>query len=386
VRIALRTSGGRGEYELAGHQASIAGASLLDKQLDFQLSPELVIAGHQTARHRQGKPRIRLDEPSALHAYRFLTGALLLPKPKREKAATSTVADFVHDNMYSITGIDVDVVDAGASSVLLRPTTLWLENAAGLVRGIDVTERMALVQAIWDVARSQNSPLAEQVRAHEAAVLGGDHKEIEKAGSELRIMLPGDGDPIEPLARELGADVGVEAVALGSIAHEFSEEGEQDETDPAEAARRAVAKWRKSVQRSAQARRFSDRVRLAYGDRCAVSGAHLPKLSSTASPGVEGAHILPWARYELNTLKNGICLNKLCHWAFDAGVIRIDYDAGDYVVSIPEQVSAAAVLSNMDLGYFEQFVGPIPRERLPADSSHHPSSNYLAQLNTEMYG
>lgn len=101
---------------------------------------------------------------------------------------------------------------------------------------------------------------------------------------------------------------------------------------------------------------------------------------------MDGAHILPWARYDLNSLTNGLCLNKLCHWAFDAGVVRIDYARGQYVTSIPERVAVEAGPGGMDLAYFEAVTGPIPEERLPPDPSQWPSPTYLERLNAELYG
>lgn len=387
MRIALRTSGGRGEYELAGHQASTPASALLDKELDFQISPELVLSGHQKARHVQGKPRIRLDDRNVdKHAALLLAAALILPKPKRELRATSTGADFVRDNQYAVAGIDVDVVDDAAEAACLRPTRLWLENASGLVRAVDVAERMALVQGMWDAARAQTSNVADLVRAHEEAVVGGDHRSIARASADLQSAMAVDGDAIEEVAIALGAEPEIDVSGLGVETGAAPIDGEDDKTDPAEAARRTVAKWHKGVQRTAAARRFSEDVRAAYRDCCAVSGLRLPKLPSTSSPGVEGAHILPWARYELNTIKNGICLDKLCHWAFDSGVLRIDHESGQYLVSIPDQVTVDAGPFNMDLAYFQQYVGPIPSGRLPPNSAQRPSPTYLERLNIEMYG
>lgn len=42
MRIALRTSGGRGEYELAGKQGEIAASSLFDHPLLYELTPEII--------------------------------------------------------------------------------------------------------------------------------------------------------------------------------------------------------------------------------------------------------------------------------------------------------------------------------------------------------
>lgn len=361
-------------------------ADLFDRRLRFELTPEITIDGHSAAHRVQGKPRIRLEDQQHRHAYRLLAAALLLPQPKRELRATATGPDFIRDGQYSITDIDVDVASVAPGAVDLRPTTVWLGNSTGLARYVNVALRMALVQSVWDAGRSQATPLGELVKAHESAVATGDHKAMEAAAADLRRFLGSDGDILDELTARLGVEGSDTAVS--STTGEVPLEPVEDETDPADAARRAVAQWRRSVVRSAQGRAFSARVRSAYSHRCALSGDVLPKLPHTASPGVDGAHILPWARYELNTLRNGICLNKLCHWAFDAGVIRIDFAeaSGEYIVSIPDQVETEAIPRGMTLGYFENLAGPVPEERLPADTGSHPSPAYLAQLNEEMFG
>ena len=83
MRIALRTSGGRGEYELAGHQSNIGASDLLGRRLTYQLTPDLVLDGLSRAEHVQGKPRIRLEEGGS-HIYRVLADVFLLPLPRRE--------------------------------------------------------------------------------------------------------------------------------------------------------------------------------------------------------------------------------------------------------------------------------------------------------------
>jgi hypothetical protein len=322
------------------------------------------------------------DRSKDLHAYRLLAAALMLPKPKRELKSASTSDDFIRDNQYAVAGIDVDVVGRTGSSALLRPTMLWLENASRLARAVGVAERMALVQTIWAEAREGASDIASLVRAHEAAVLSGGHSDIIRASEGLRRAMAADSDAVEAVAQALGAEIDTTAVAAAAA---IPSGGEEDETDPADAARRVAAEWHKGVRRSSSGRAFSERVRTAYQDRCAVSGARLPRLPSTASPGVEGAHILPWSLFDLNSLKNGICLNKLCHWAFDAGVLRVDYEGNGYVVSIPGQVGVEAGPNNMDLAYFELFIGPIPEDRFPPNPAHRPSPAYLQELNTLMY-
>lgn len=384
MRIALRKSGGRGEYELAGRQGSVRVGDLLGRRLGFELTPDVVIDGHSAAHKIQGKPRIRLDGPSASHAYLMLAAALLLPKPKRELRTTSPNVDFVRDSKYAITDIDVDVSSAGPVAAILRPTTLWLGNSTGLSRRVDVAPRMFLVQSAWDFARDHEEPLRALVRAHEDAVASGVHQDIVVAARNLRNHLKSNSDTLSALMSRLGMEDGDAAISL--ITGTAPVDSAEDETDPADAARRAVAQWRRGVVRSASGRAFSTKIRDAYSNRCAITGEVLPKLPRTISPGVDGAHILPWARYDLNTLRNGICLNKLCHWAFDSGVIRLDFDdsSQSYQVSIPNHVREEAASAGMTLAYFEAIEGPIPMSRLPASRDNWPSPKYLARLNAEM--
>lgn len=384
MRIALRKSGGRGEYELAGRQGSVRVGDLLEHPLGFELTPDIVIDSHSAAHKIQGKPRIRLDGSSASHAYLVLAASLLLPRPKRELRSTSSDVDFVRNGEYAITDIDIDVSSLGPAAVVLRPTTLWLGNSIGLSRKVDVARRMFLVQNSWGQARDRGEPLRALVAAHEDAVASGVHRDIEAAARNLRNHLKSEGDTLGALMTSLGVEEG--DAAISSITEMVPVDSVEDEVDPADAARRAVAQWRRGVVRSASGRAFSAKVREAYSNRCVLTGEVLPKLPRTVSPGVDGAHILPWARYDLNTLRNGVCLNKLCHWAFDSGIIQLNFDdsSQSYRVSVPNRVREEAASAGMTLAYFEAMEGQIPEDRLPASQDDWPSPKYLARLNAEM--
>lgn len=384
MRIALRPSGGRGEYELAGGQGEVSVDDLLEKDLVFELTPEISIDGHSSAQRVQGKPRIRLDSEKYSHAYSVLAGVLLLPKPRRELRLTSDGPDFLFDGGYSITDIDIDVANIQDRFAGLRPTRLWLGSNVDLARSVDFTSRLAQVQALWDTARDQESKPALLVREHEQAVIDGDHRGIQKAAAALRKELETTRDLIGKLGAELGLET--QEATITTATASVPSDTAKDDVDPADAARRTVARWRKAVVRSAKGRAFSRKVRQIYSYRCAVSGELFPKLPHTASAGVDGAHILPWARYELNSPRNGICLNKLCHWAFDAGIIRIDGDSqGRYFVSVPDRIRAEGLPMEMSLDYFDAIEGEIPRERLPADEAEWPSPLYLDRLNSEVF-
>ena len=361
-------------------------AGLVGRGLVFELTPELLVAGHSVVKRAQGKPRIRLDDPRDFrHAYRLLAAVLLLPQPKRALRDTTDDSDFLYDGQYAITDIDVDIAKVGDATVVLRPTTLWLSNALGVSRSVDFPLRMSQIQSLWNAAQAQESPLSALIRKHEKMILAGDHKKIVEAATEIRGTMDNAGDSLDELALRL--DAASEPPAVSAPTAVVPSDSIDDEVEPEEAARRAIAEWRRSVVRSARGRAFSQKVRAEYGDRCALSGDFLPKLPSTASAGVDGAHILPWARYELNMISNGICLNKLCHWAFDAGVIRVDYDfpQGEYVMSIPDRVRSEALPVGMSLDYFKSLEGPIPPDRLPEDVSKRPSAKYLERLNAEVF-
>ena len=85
MRIALRTSGGRGEYEFAGSHGDISVSDVTDHEVAIQIFPNSVIATGNYVRRLQGKPRIRLGEGNGLrHIYLLLADILLLAERIRE--------------------------------------------------------------------------------------------------------------------------------------------------------------------------------------------------------------------------------------------------------------------------------------------------------------
>lgn len=89
MRIALRTSGGRGEYEVAGSHGSITVSDIIDFHIQLQMLPNQFIDTNNYIRRVQGKPRIRLsDQKQDQHIYLTIADILLMPKPKRELSKT----------------------------------------------------------------------------------------------------------------------------------------------------------------------------------------------------------------------------------------------------------------------------------------------------------
>lgn len=62
----------------------------------------------------------------------------------------------------------------------------------------------------------------------------------------------------------------------------------------------------------------------AYDYRCAICGVRI--FSDEGRAVVEAAHIIPWSRSHDDSPANGLSLCRLCHWAFDAGMLGVDDD------------------------------------------------------------
>lgn len=391
MRIALRTGGGRGDYELAGSQGDLSASSLFDRQITYEITPQIMIPGRSFACLRNGKPRIRLNEGHrsyTTHFYALLASILLLPKPIRELKTTTRSVDLVRYESYCITAIPVDVGRMDGSSVVLRPTALLLENANHQRETIDFVDRFARITAIWSAAEGKDSPLAGLLRHHQASVLtvDPDYRNIEQAAQSIAQFVKTELDPLDTLEASFGLS------SDGSPKSQKPDEatdgfGVDDQSTPLEAQLENVKKWREVASRGYAAQQFRTNVTKSYDFRCLFSGQRLPKTDATLSVGVDAAHILPWSTHGINAISNGLCLNKSCHWALDAGVLKFFYDPAitQYVIEVPGRVKAAASKTDFDMGYFESLAGPVPQCRLPKNSDGWPSPAYLAELNAVIY-
>lgn len=393
MRIALRTGAGRGAYELAGRQGDWVASDLFGREILYELTPGIIIPGRAVAALRQGKPRIALDNETrstTTHLYSLLAAVLLLPKPMREFKKTHG-SELIQSNAYSMTAIKVDVAGLTETSVVLRPTDILLENADGLQQEMEFADRMARIVRLWGAAAKTDTPLAQSVSKLAIAIRAEepDYKEIERCAQGVFGLLNTTGDALPIAEEQLGlsqAGPGIRPFQLPNQVAGKANFGLEDEISPHEAVIRRVKQWRLQAERGSVGRKFSKEVSQAYGYRCVFSGQRLPRMEVTDSPGVDSAHILPWSTHDLDSVRNGLCVNKLCHWAFDQGILQLTFDPvfNTYVVNVPDKVRRAASSVSFDLAYFEQMVGPIPRDRLPIDQSLWPSPRYIAELNKFM--
>ncbi|TXG96381.1 MAG: HNH endonuclease [Nevskiaceae bacterium] len=387
MRIALRTSGGRGEYEVAGSHESIRVHDVWDRQLVLELLPGVRFATENYVRHTQGKPRIRLANPNSdFHVYLILSAILLLPKPKREIGATPGGKLQIYRDNFSILSIPFDVVELTSDYLTVAPTQLVLGNSTFDLVRLDVIERLRIVMSCWEHAAKSTSSIAELVTQHKQAFESRDVGALMAAAKGIRIAIQEYDDPVRHLTKMLGVPNLEELIWLGVHASETEEAmalGEENLEALRDAARNRMKGWRQIALRGADGARFSSEVRVAYNHTCMFTGMRLPKTEMTGSSGVDAAHILPWAYYDLNTVRNGICLNKLCHWAFDAGILRLNFDTSTskYHIQLSSAAIDAELAGHLKLDGLKDIQGVVSTSLLPKDKANWPDPSFLKVYN-----
>lgn len=383
MRIALRPSGGRGDYELAGSYGALRASDLLERRFYFQITPELTIDGKAAAHTLSGKPRIR--PIGGRHAYVIISAILLMPQARRELAKTTEELPRLTAHSYTIAGIDVDVIDNDNDKVFFAPSTVWLRSRGGVV-SVDYSERMALITTLWNAAKSTSSTVALLIRNHQESATSGDHNLIVASAAAIQKHYKTDEDVLPLVLRDFGLPDASSIAYSGVSTSPDGLDSEIDDSTPEQSKVERLRKWRKQADRGPGAREFSIKVRAAYDFRCLFSGERFPKFTELDSAAVDGAHILPWSTHQLNSIPNGICLCKLCHWAFDNGMFRLNFDDAkqEYKLSIPKNVEIGALAAKFDISRFQINSGPIDKSRLPVNHKLWPSPKHISALNSSL--
>ncbi|MCA1718551.1 MAG: HNH endonuclease, partial [Actinobacteria bacterium] len=71
---------------------------------------------------------------------------------------------------------------------------------------------------------------------------------------------------------------------------------------------------------------FRRAITTAYAHRCALCGIRVLTLDGHTA--VEASHIIPWSLSQDDRPANGMALCRLCHWAFDEGLLRVSTNYG----------------------------------------------------------
>lgn len=111
---------------------------------------------------------------------------------------------------------------------------------------------------------------------------------------------------------------------------------------------------------------FRRAVVSTYDHRCALCGVRI--VTSEGHTVVDAAHIIPWSVSRNDDIRNGMALCKLCHWAFDEGMMGV---SDSYNVITSRQIGADPNVPGFLLTLSGR--GIIP----PADRDLWPEREYL---------
>ncbi len=111
---------------------------------------------------------------------------------------------------------------------------------------------------------------------------------------------------------------------------------------------------------------FRRAVVTTYDHRCALCGVRI--ITAEGHTVVDAAHIVPWSVNQNDDIRNGMALCKLCHWAFDEGMMGV---SDSYNVITSRQIGADPNVP----GFLQTLSGRgiIP----PADRELWPEQKYL---------
>jgi putative restriction endonuclease len=107
---------------------------------------------------------------------------------------------------------------------------------------------------------------------------------------------------------------------------------------------------------------FRRQVRLAYDNRCAISGLRF--IDDCGRPEVHAAHIRPVASAGPDSVRNGFALSGTLHWMFDRGIISLDDNFGILL--------ATDITSDV-----QRLIHPSRKAFLPKDKALCPHRSFL---------
>ncbi len=392
MRISRRSSGGRGEYELSGETANgLRAADVVGYRIILDLGNDWIINTDTRLSHQGGKPRFRRihDTPAHMQVQRQLAAALLMPHPVRQDNNLAGGLPILRADRYAIEHVeisdDVHLVDGAA---ILPVQEIVLRNMSHHAEVLHLADRRARLGVIWE--RSQELPAVIRVLVdqHRAEARGGGpvQTSTEDLVAALQTQVTESAEDLGLLYRSADSDVLEDlerALSLAAAPPAPPIQVSQVDPDETQVRRRVLKDWKRWANaRGAASATFRQAVRDAYNSTCIVCGVHLPRTSINAVPGVDAAHILPWAEYDLDVVSNGVCLCKLHHWAFDEGLVVIRESGGSYSIEIPPEVATriSEERPEFSLGHLVQFAGAVPTQRLPQAVDQRPNPVYLQML------
>ncbi len=112
---------------------------------------------------------------------------------------------------------------------------------------------------------------------------------------------------------------------------------------------------------------FRRAIVTTYDHRCALCGIRI--ITSEGHSAVDAAHIIPWSVSKNDDIRNGMALCKLCHWAFDEGIMGI---SDSYTVITSRQISLTPNVPGLIMSLAGRAIIP------PDDSELWPAQIHLS--------
>lgn len=391
MRITFQPSRGRGEYELSEYTPEGQSPNdLLGLSVRLLIGEIILYTGVKVTKD-QGKYRLRVDPKGAYpQVPTQLASALLMPPPIREESKMGGGELVLQNNSYIIKNIQFGNVIHNPSDpfFIAEVSTIDCKNQTFEAEPVLVLKRMAEIKKIWDKRTFFPPNITSLLNQHEVYVTAKKpipraasdlvlqlQKQMEQYSSELEIPYTSTTDVLPALLAALGEIVGDEKKPISL---------EQIEPEQIELRRRERIKWQVwASRRGAASVRFRKEIRNAYDQRCVMCGGRFPASIYNEKPGVDAAHILPWAEYDLDEVYNGVALCKLHHWAFDEGILLIVFRYGNYYIELSEGANSVLREPTFSIDILRQVVGEIPKHRLPSKPIDWPSPSLLARRNEE---
>ncbi len=387
MRISRRTSGGRGEYEIS--EVSVEGfmpGDIVDCRISIDLGEGVAFDTGTVLKHAQGKFRIRMVPPDAdMQLHRQVAAALLLPEAVRADDAMGAGVPIIRKGRYAVETIGIRQVRRVERGVTLSISHLEVSNRDHTAEQLDIASRVRGVRRLWDECMRLPEEMQALLDRHRALVMGGGplHPNSEQVVSNLQSVLSDQASDLGIIYSEYSDSLVPLLELLSPQMAEPSVRVEDVEPEEVDLKRRTIREWRKwATHRGTASAKFRKQVREAYRSTCLVCGKCFPPTSHNRIPGVDAAHILPWADYDLDLVGNAVCLCRLCHWAFDEGIILIQYSDRSYSMKVSPRAEEIITQTRPDfsLDVFQRLSGPIPESRLPDARRDWPNPKFLQAL------
>lgn len=383
--IMKRPSRGRGEYEIAepfNSNPPISPSELQDHEIHLKFSSFGFKPTANVLLLRNGKLRLRLlDEAAYIHSHRQVQAALLFPKSTRDESALGGGRPTIRFEQYVVRQMHFKELRLTATEAFVELGALDLFNGSQ-TDSEDFESRMLEVERLHNDAEKFPPEIKRLLM---------EHQQIMRTAGPIPIRAERIVRELMDEVARIAADYNIDYVSSTDVLHPLQEMVNQPQIveplsiesippDEVEIRLREAAKWRRFVAvRGPEAAAFRRMVRDAYDSRCIVCGIRLPASSHCRVPGVDSAHILPWASHDMdNHIGNGLCLCRMHHWAFDEQLIAITHENGEYRVSVTERARAA--FDAEALQFLKAHTGVIPRTRLPTNPEHWPRPQFLREF------